>query len=606
MSGGIYHSIALKSDGTVVAWGDNSFGQCNVPSGLTGVTAIYAGGNHNLALKSDGTVVAWGNNDHGQRVVPSGLSGVVGLGGGFSHSLALKSDGTVVAWGNNDNGQINVPGGLTGVTSVAGGYAHSLALKLPAISVAVPRSILAGGASTTGTVTLPAAAGSGGVTVTLSSNQAGLTVPVSTTVAAGLTTATFTLTAGVTATEYVATVRASSSGYASGTSTVNVVGPRATYLSFTKSEVNNGGTSSARLLIGAVAPTGGYVVNLSSSDPTSLSVPTTVTVPEGETKVDFLVTGNAATANKTVTVTATPSWTTVTRSIVVKANADLSSVDLTNPTIRTGGSTLATVTLSVPAGSGGQAVTLTSSNSAVSVPASVTVSAGQTTATFTATSTGSASTTARIRGTVGKTLADTTLTVKQPVISSVSMSPAVVNAGGTTTFTVNLAVSAPAGGVVVNLISANTAFATVQSTVLVPEGHTSATATVTTIATATSPTVIIQAQIPDGVFKPATLHISHPVLKCLALSPNSVVGGVNSTLTVTLSAAAAVDTVVSLSSDDSVATVSTTVTIPAGHVSAQTIVTTNTVASRTLVHISGVIAGQPAGSAKSATLAVTK
>jgi hypothetical protein len=51
------------------------------------VTAIAAGTNHSLALKSDGTVVAWGDNDSGQATVPAGLSGVVAIAAGYEHSL---------------------------------------------------------------------------------------------------------------------------------------------------------------------------------------------------------------------------------------------------------------------------------------------------------------------------------------------------------------------------------------------------------------------------------------------------------------------------------------------------------------------------------------
>ena len=123
------HNLALKSDGTVVAWGDNSSGQATVPSGLSGVVAIAAGDDQSLALKSDGTVVAWGNNDYGQATVPSGLSGVVAIAAGYYHSLALKSDGTVVAWGDNDFGEATVPSGLSGVVAIAAGGYHSLALK---------------------------------------------------------------------------------------------------------------------------------------------------------------------------------------------------------------------------------------------------------------------------------------------------------------------------------------------------------------------------------------------------------------------------------------------------------------------------------------------
>ena len=105
-----------------------------MPGGLNGVVAIAAGGFHSLALKSDGTVVAWGDNDVGQSTVPGGLNGVVAIAAGRrSHSLALKSDGTVVAWGQIDDGHApvteTVPGGLNGVVAIAAGCHHSLALK---------------------------------------------------------------------------------------------------------------------------------------------------------------------------------------------------------------------------------------------------------------------------------------------------------------------------------------------------------------------------------------------------------------------------------------------------------------------------------------------
>jgi alpha-tubulin suppressor-like RCC1 family protein len=175
IAAGDFHSLALKSDSTVWSWGYNYYGQLGngtfdvaapygnaTPSavpGLGGVTAIAAGYYHSLALKSDGTVWAWGFNLFGElgnstytTAAPFGsdvpvrvtaLTGVAALAAGAYHSMALRSDGTVWAWGFNYYGQlgnstapansdspVQVPG-LAGVTSIAAGGSHSIALQAP-------------------------------------------------------------------------------------------------------------------------------------------------------------------------------------------------------------------------------------------------------------------------------------------------------------------------------------------------------------------------------------------------------------------------------------------------------------------------------------------
>ena len=77
----------LTQGGTVVAW---KHGQTTIPPGLSGVVAIAAGYGHSLALKSDGTVLGWGINDNGQTTIPSGLIGVTAIAAGSHHSLAIK------------------------------------------------------------------------------------------------------------------------------------------------------------------------------------------------------------------------------------------------------------------------------------------------------------------------------------------------------------------------------------------------------------------------------------------------------------------------------------------------------------------------------------
>lgn len=132
VAAGRYHSMALKLDGTVVCWGDNSYGKCSVPAGLKPVIAIAAGRDHSVALQEDGTVVAWGSSLQGQTWVPSDLRGVVAIAAGAVHTLALKMDGTVAAWSlgrSYDNGQARVPADLKDVVAIAAGGLFSVALK---------------------------------------------------------------------------------------------------------------------------------------------------------------------------------------------------------------------------------------------------------------------------------------------------------------------------------------------------------------------------------------------------------------------------------------------------------------------------------------------
>ena len=164
VTGGYYHSLGLRSDGTLFSWGGNSFAELGDgttasrlvpgPALMNGVVQVVGGYNQTLALRADGTVWSWGRNNLGQlgdgtttdRITPVqalGLTNVTAIAtdtNQFPHSLALKSDGTVWAWGFNSNGQLgngttvnsSVPvqvSGLTTVTAIAAGRFNALALK---------------------------------------------------------------------------------------------------------------------------------------------------------------------------------------------------------------------------------------------------------------------------------------------------------------------------------------------------------------------------------------------------------------------------------------------------------------------------------------------
>lgn len=134
VSAGRTHTVGLKSDGTVVAKGSNSSGQCNVSS-WSSITQVSAGNFLTVGLAANGTAVATGLNSHGQRNV-GGWSDIIQVSAGGTHTVGLKSDGTVVATGSNYWGQRNVTD-WDDIVQVAASYSHTVGLKSDGTAVAV-------------------------------------------------------------------------------------------------------------------------------------------------------------------------------------------------------------------------------------------------------------------------------------------------------------------------------------------------------------------------------------------------------------------------------------------------------------------------------------
>ncbi|QOY85751.1 RCC1-like domain-containing protein [Paludibaculum fermentans] len=157
------HGLAIRQDSTVWSWGVGAFGLLGdgvttahvvvsprqIP-GLSGVVAVSAGYFHSLALKSDGTVWAWGSNtsgqlgngttsDNGTPMQVAGLTGITSIAAGRSHSLARRNDGAVFVWGDNTFGQLGdgtqtdrwtpVRLGSFTAASVSANDWHSLAIR---------------------------------------------------------------------------------------------------------------------------------------------------------------------------------------------------------------------------------------------------------------------------------------------------------------------------------------------------------------------------------------------------------------------------------------------------------------------------------------------
>jgi alpha-tubulin suppressor-like RCC1 family protein len=161
IAAGVHDSLALKSDGTVYAWGLSNQGQTNPPAGLNGVTAIACGDYYDLALESDGTVVGWGQayvhlpvNPAATNVVavaaaqqfgaalrmdgtvvplsldqplpPYDATNVIAIAAGGNHFLALRADGTVIGWGSSP---ALIPAGISNIVAISAGVNHSVLLR---------------------------------------------------------------------------------------------------------------------------------------------------------------------------------------------------------------------------------------------------------------------------------------------------------------------------------------------------------------------------------------------------------------------------------------------------------------------------------------------
>jgi len=108
--------LRLKTDGSIVCWGDNSSGQATPPAGA--FAFLSAGYSYNCGLKTDRSIVCWGDNSSGQAAPPVGAFASVSA--GYFHACALKTDGSVTCWGDNSSGQGASPAGAFG-PSVLGG-----------------------------------------------------------------------------------------------------------------------------------------------------------------------------------------------------------------------------------------------------------------------------------------------------------------------------------------------------------------------------------------------------------------------------------------------------------------------------------------------------
>ena len=387
------------------------------------------------------------------------------------------------------------------------------------------------------------------------------------------------------------------------TFTVTSAAPTVVSISLSRSAPFSGEEEYGDVQLSTVAPAGGAVVTLTSSNPSAVPVPGSVTVPAGGAVLPasfrFLV--GQVTVDTPATVTASLGSSSASFPLTVRPPS-LKELTLTPTTTSGGVPASAILMLNGQAPPGGAVVSLSSSSPAASPPASVGVPAGSPSASFTIpTSDVTASTPATITASWKGGTVQAALTVRpSPAPTSLTLFPATTTGGsGSVQGTVSIA-SAASFDQYLRVTSNNPAVLPfLSSSVLIPAGSTTGAIQILPSAV-TATTVVTIAVTGGGVTRSAQLTVNPdgtpppgPTLSSFTVSPTSVPAGNPATGTVTLPAAApAGGTVVTLSSQlPGIASVPASVTVPAGATSATFPVTTNSVANAQSAVIIGTVGG---------------
>jgi photosystem II stability/assembly factor-like uncharacterized protein len=323
-----------------------------------------------------------------------------------------------------------------------------------------------------GRVTISSAAPTGGMTIDLASaNTSALTLPTTVQIPAGQTSVNFNATVGQVSTQ-TDVITTASGGSGNLNATVTVVPLQLMSLTLTPNATDGGNLVVGRINLNGVAPSGGWLISLRSSDTLAATVPTSVTVPAGQQFVNFTVTTLQVGSNRTATISAQRSQTVRSASLTVRGIPLVNFTIVPNST--PGGVAVAgTVTLSRPAPTSGIRVTLTSTNSNLGrVPPFVTVYRGQTTARFSINSMPVLSDQAvTITARNGNSVLSRGLKVLRATVTAISFTPNPLVGGAVGRGTVTMSGPAPAGGLRVNLRSGNTAIVRVPGYVTIPAGQ---------------------------------------------------------------------------------------------------------------------------------------
>ncbi len=392
-----------------------------------------------------------------------------------------------------------------------------------------------GGATVSGRIVLDQPAPLGGVEVALTSDDAAAVVPASITVEEGQVNASFSVTTSAVTAPVTATI-AAFAGLETRAVTLTVDPPTLSSLTL-DSRIGGGQASEGVVVLTGIAPAGGITVTL-DSDQVGVTVPSSLTIPEGESEASFSIVSLEVTEPFVVKLTATYGAAEIEGEIEVMPPS-IAEIWFDEQLLTPGQSATGTVRLYAPH-SGGANVALTiDPPSLLTVPSTVVVATGQTEATFTATAGGPVPevTYVEVSGAFGGETAASELGILPPAVVGLTLTPTTVEGGQTITAEVTLS-SPAAAGTEVSLYR-DSSLLLEREPLTVAQGETTGQGEVETRPAQIESTAVLTAELaPTSASASVTIEPLALTLDSIGVSPSTVVGTNGATLTVTLTAPA--------------------------------------------------------------------
>ncbi|HEX9982350.1 MAG TPA: DUF6531 domain-containing protein, partial [Thermoanaerobaculia bacterium] len=345
-----------------------------------------------------------------------------------------------------------------------------------------------------------------------------------------------------------------------------------------------GGTLGGSVDLTWPAPAGGIAVTL-LSDSSAVTVPPSITIPAGQSAMSFPIATTAVTTSVTATIVASIGVTPRAATLEIQPLA-VEGLEVQPGTLCGGLEAEGWVELNGPAPAGGAVINLASGSAAATVPGTVTVPEGEDGVGFSIT-TGNvqAVTPVTLTAAYGSSQVEGELELMPPSVEEVWIAGGALLNSGSTTGMLRVCLPAPAGGTTIALTTDRSDLVSLPATVTVAEGQREAQFTITSVAPAAATTSAHIIASAGGLEEDTSLTIYPPTIASVVLTPSTVEGRTNASVTVTLSEPAAAGTTITFTSSSSRAQPPASLVIPAGQTSASTVLATEYVTTESTVVI---------------------